>query len=126
MVSRKRAREEMEETTDVLHEPSLLDKLRNMWEFSCLMQYIFIFGKAVKIEEDFDIEVLHSSSSHLLSTRHQTRGAQSPKPFSDDVMHSGPRDRMLNAWSIRETCRDRPLPSQIRLIASRLDVRSIS
>ena len=40
-------------------EPSLLVKLRNMWEFACLMQYIYIFGKAVKIEEDFDIEVHH-------------------------------------------------------------------
>lgn len=36
---------------------SLLDRLRNMWQFSNLMQYIFIFGKAVKIDEDFDIEV---------------------------------------------------------------------
>ena len=39
-------------------ELSLLDRLRNMWQFSNLMQYIFIFGKAVKIDEDFDIEVL--------------------------------------------------------------------
>ena len=38
-------------------EPSMLDKLRNTWEFANLMQYIFIFGKAVKIDEDFDIEV---------------------------------------------------------------------
>lgn len=34
-----------------------LAKLRNMWEFASLMQYIFLFGHAVKIEEDFDIEV---------------------------------------------------------------------
>ena len=38
-------------------EPSMLGKLRNTWEFANLMQYIFIFGKAVKIDEDFDIEV---------------------------------------------------------------------
>lgn len=57
MVPRKRAREEMEETSDVPAEPSLLTKLRNMWEFAAFMQYIFIFGKAVKIDEDFDIEV---------------------------------------------------------------------
>lgn len=55
MVSRKRDRAEME-----LSEPrdmTLLDRLRNMWQFSNLMQYIFIFGKAVKIDEDLTIEV---------------------------------------------------------------------
>ena len=35
----------------------MLDTLRNMWEFASLMQYIFLFGHVVKIDEDFDIEV---------------------------------------------------------------------
>ena len=39
-------------------EPTMLDKLRNMWEFSNFMQYIYIFGRAVKIDEDLTIEVL--------------------------------------------------------------------
>ena len=34
-----------------------LSKLRNMWEFASLMQYIFLFGHAVKIDDDFDVEV---------------------------------------------------------------------
>ena len=34
-----------------------LKELRNMWEFASLMQYIFLFGNVVKIDEDFDIEV---------------------------------------------------------------------
>ena len=34
-----------------------LKNLRNMWEFASLMQYIFLFGNVVKIDEDFDIEV---------------------------------------------------------------------
>lgn len=34
-----------------------LSKLRNMWEFASLMQYIYLFGSVVKIESDFDIEV---------------------------------------------------------------------
>jgi len=34
-----------------------LKDLRNMWEFASLMQYIFLFGNVVKIDEDFDIEV---------------------------------------------------------------------
>lgn len=37
-----------------------LKELRNMWEFASLMQYIFLFGNAVKIDEDFDIEVCPS------------------------------------------------------------------
>lgn len=41
-------------------EPSLLQNIRNMWEFASVMQYIFIFGKAVKIDEDFDVEVTSS------------------------------------------------------------------
>lgn len=56
MVTRKRGREEME-SSEPATELSLLDRLQSMWEFSNLMQYIFIFGKAVKIDEDFTIEV---------------------------------------------------------------------
>ena len=57
MGSRKRGRDEME-ASEPAPEPSMLDKLRNMWEFANLMQYIFIFGRAVKIDEDLTIEVL--------------------------------------------------------------------
>lgn len=56
MVTRKRGREEME-SSEPATELSLLDRLQSMWEFSNLMQYIFIFGKAVKIDEDVTIEV---------------------------------------------------------------------
>jgi hypothetical protein len=44
-------------------EPSMLERLRNMWELSNLMQYIFLFGKAVKIDENLDIEV-HERPPH--------------------------------------------------------------
>jgi hypothetical protein len=65
MVSRKRAREEVEaaqpdnppSAPEPPKEQNLLSRLRNTWQFANLMQYIFIFGKAVKIDEDFDIEV---------------------------------------------------------------------
>ena len=56
MVSRKRDRAEME-SSEPTTEPSILTRLRDMWEFSNLMQYIFIFGKAVKIDDEFTIEV---------------------------------------------------------------------
>ena len=45
------------ESSEPAAQPDLLTRLRNMWEFANIMQYIFIFGKAVKIDDDFDIEV---------------------------------------------------------------------
>ncbi len=56
MVSRKRTREEME-VDESSSEPSMLTRLRSMWQFASLMQYVYIFGKAVKIDDDLDIEV---------------------------------------------------------------------
>ena len=38
-------------------ERSMIERIRNMWEFANLAQWIFIFGKAVKIDENLDIEV---------------------------------------------------------------------
>lgn len=56
MVARKRARDEME-TEAPSEEPTALQRLRNMWQFANLAQYIFLFKGALKIDEDFDIEV---------------------------------------------------------------------
>ena len=57
MAPRKRSHDEVDSTDAVSQEPSLLEKIRNMWEFASLAQYIFTFGGAVKLDEDFDIEV---------------------------------------------------------------------
>ena len=59
IMPRKRTRDEMEASgqEEKTPEPSMLQRLRNMWEFASVMQYIFMFGKAIKIDEDFDIEV---------------------------------------------------------------------
>lgn len=62
----KRSRAEAElDIPSEQHEPAqhdsryaeTLSKLRNMWEFASLMQYIFLFGNVMKIPDDFDIEV---------------------------------------------------------------------
>ena len=68
----KRTHEEAE--LDILLEPEVLPPqdvetlttLRNMWEFASLMQYIFLFGHYVKIDDDLDIEVrpLRYAPSH--------------------------------------------------------------
>ncbi|KAL8770037.1 MAG: hypothetical protein Q9209_004075 [Squamulea sp. 1 TL-2023] len=59
MTSRKRGRAEME-SSEPAPESSLLQRIRNTWEFSNLMQFIFTFGKAVKIDEDFSIDDLET------------------------------------------------------------------
>lgn len=76
MGPRKRGRDEME-SSEPPKETSLLNRIRNMWEFACVMQYIFIFGKAVKIDEDFDIEVLDTNPvqcSHIFAFKTQDTG----------------------------------------------------
>ncbi|CAK43880.1 hypothetical protein CBS115989_10265 [Aspergillus niger] len=61
MVSRKRTRSEVDTAPEQPpEEPGLLQKLRNCWEFASLMQYIAIFGKVMKIDEDFGIEDLET------------------------------------------------------------------
>lgn len=59
MVSRKRTRQETEGhgAAEPTQEHGLLHQLRNMWEFANLMQYIYSFGKMMKIDDSFDIEV---------------------------------------------------------------------
>jgi hypothetical protein len=58
MVSaRKRGRQEMEVAVEAPKEPTTLERIRNMWQFANLVQWIYIFGKVVKIDEELDIEV---------------------------------------------------------------------
>ena len=67
--SRKRGRQDIEPAEEpaeepAAREPGLLQRIRNMWEFANLVQYIYIFGRAVKIDENLDIEV--KSNPHPL------------------------------------------------------------
>jgi hypothetical protein len=63
MPARKRAASEME-VEEHVEPPSTLQRLRNMWQFANLAQYIAIFGDAVKIDKDFDIEVRLRCAAH--------------------------------------------------------------
>lgn len=63
MVSRKRTRSDADAAPEQpSEEPGLLDQLRNCWEFANVMQYIAMFGKPMKIDEDFGIEVWNNLS----------------------------------------------------------------
>ena len=62
--SRKRGRAEIEQvqapiatTLQPGKASGLVHQIINMWQFANLAQYLFTFGKAVKIDEDIDIEV---------------------------------------------------------------------
>lgn len=44
--------------------PSLLTQIRNRWELANLMQYIQIFGDAIKIDSEIDIEVRSTEPAH--------------------------------------------------------------
>jgi hypothetical protein len=61
MPARKRS---LEATVAAASDNSVLDQLRNMWQFANLCQWIYIFGKAAKIDESIDVEV--SFEIHLL------------------------------------------------------------
>ncbi|PQE11163.1 PHD-finger domain-containing protein [Rutstroemia sp. NJR-2017a BVV2] len=66
--SRKRGRQEME-ASEAPREPTMIERLRNMWEFANLAQWIFIFGRAVKIDEnivlpEIGLALLKFASSH--------------------------------------------------------------
>jgi hypothetical protein len=62
MPARKRTRQEAE-TGEVFverappAEPTKLDKLRNMWEFASLVQFLGIFGGALKLDGMVSISV---------------------------------------------------------------------
>lgn len=49
-------------------EPTMLERIRAMWEFANLSQWIFTFGRAVKIDENLDIEVAFSVSQLSISS----------------------------------------------------------
>lgn len=61
--SRKRTIDEV--SGDGPEEPSLLHHIRNMWQFANLCQWIYIFGKVVKIDERLDTEVSHPDAPYL-------------------------------------------------------------
>ena len=116
MVSaRKRGRHEME-TVEPPKEPSLLERIRNMWEFANLAQWIFIFGRAVKIDENLDIEV------HPFLALADLLG-QVDTDFDADNDDLGSGDGMSQK-SFYSSTRDWSCSPEICIISSRSHVRS--
>jgi hypothetical protein len=74
-------------------EPSLLDSIRNMWQFANLYQWILLFGAAIKLDNDFDIEVRLSGPPAVLKFANQVAfqdlEAECLKPFSTKLQEIG-------------------------------------
>ncbi|KAL9088803.1 MAG: hypothetical protein Q9159_002914 [Coniocarpon cinnabarinum] len=61
MASRKRRHEQISNDarpTTPVEPPSLLKRIRNAWQFACLMQFIQFFGSALKIDNELDVDML--------------------------------------------------------------------
>ncbi|KAJ4421699.1 hypothetical protein N0V85_000084 [Neurospora sp. IMI 360204] len=60
--SRKRALQEADTSNNAQppKEPSVLHRIRNMWQFANLFQFVLLFGKALKLDDSLDIEDLEA------------------------------------------------------------------
>ncbi|KAK0633364.1 hypothetical protein B0T14DRAFT_65032 [Immersiella caudata] len=59
--ARKRSLREVEvETVQPPAPPSMLHRIRNMWQFANLFQFILLFGKALKMDDNLDVEDLET------------------------------------------------------------------
>ncbi|KAJ2989268.1 hypothetical protein NUW58_g3555 [Xylaria curta] len=69
--SRKRALRDIEPDESAQQPPaesSLLQRIRNSWQFANLFQWIYLFGRVVKIDENLDIEDLEAECLKPQST----------------------------------------------------------
>ncbi|KAJ8125643.1 hypothetical protein O1611_g7995 [Lasiodiplodia mahajangana] len=69
--SRKRALRDIEADEAAQQPPSesdLLQRIRNSWQFANLFQWIYLFGRAVKIDESIDIDDLEAECLKPQST----------------------------------------------------------
>jgi hypothetical protein len=85
--SRKRALRDVESDEVIrepLVEPDLLYRVRNSWQFANLFQWIYLFGRVVKIDENIDIAV---------------RWVQPPYPTDQTLIKTQFRILKLNALS---------------------------
>jgi hypothetical protein len=64
---RKRPISEMAEDRHT-ESASMLQRIRNMWQFANLAQWIYLFGKIAKIPESVDIEVGMISRCAMVSS----------------------------------------------------------
>jgi hypothetical protein len=115
MPARKRARDEME-VDEAAEQSGPLQRLRNMWQFANLAQYISLFGDAVKIERDFDIEVRPvCAGGSSERARHTDNGT-----WADTDAGAG--ERVPKALPLGEACADRTRAAEACVVSQRPNV----
>ncbi|KAK4192633.1 reticulocyte-binding protein 2 a [Podospora australis] len=67
-------------------QPSLLARIRSMWQFANLYQFMLLFGKALKLDDSLDIEVCYATSC---ATRTIDLEAECLKPGSTVLQEIG-------------------------------------
>jgi hypothetical protein len=122
MSRRKRGHDEME-ASEPPKEKSMLEKIRNMWEFASLYQYIYTFGDAVKIDRDLDIEVRLQLLPAPSDGSFQVIGGAVLTLGLANGAATGSRDRMFDAWPVAQIRRNWPDSAQMDIITSRTLVR---
>lgn len=86
------------EAEEPAEEPTVLHKLRNMWQFANLAQYLHNFIDALRVDKDFDIEVcLHCAGGGLNVLRSMPDRANTKDAI-------GPRNGVFETPSLRKTC----------------------
>lgn len=114
MPARKRNFEEtLSEHVDPLPTGSSLGRLRSMWQFASLMQYIYFFGEVTKIDKDLDIEV-REPEKNIASLRRIT-----------DIFAIGNGNGVYETRTIRKARRARPVTAQIRFVLPWFDVSAM-
>jgi len=108
----------LEQAVDPQH-GATLERLRNMWEFASLMQYIFLFGQVVKIGNDFDIEVRRPSRPDICHKEGHRKISQGD---TDTCVMIGPRNGVFGTSAVCRARPDRPAITQIRIVSSRPNV----
>jgi hypothetical protein len=84
----------------------MLERIRGMWQFANLYQWIMLFGKAIKMDDDFDIEVGGPYCALYSVSRTKFHGT------------IGPRSRVPEAF-LDQTTRYWHVYAQVSLVPSR-------
>ena len=99
--TRKRALHEAEpDNAPFSKPPSLLQQIRNMWQFANLFQFIMLFGKALKMDDNFDIEVGRYFCSCRLTA---IADIKAPRIWRQTVYRPAPRSFRTSALAFSST-----------------------
>jgi hypothetical protein len=80
-------------------EPSLLQRIRNTWQFANLCQWIFLFGSIVKVDDNFDVEDLEAECLRPHSSALQDIGLSLLKYLSS---HRGLTPDLFDEYTRRQ------------------------